>query len=61
LRESPRAAAPTMVATGKGKDRNRATTRKLSLMLRESNVPGWVGGTGMTGTGRCEAVGDDHG
>ena len=30
-----------MAATGEGKDRYRATTRKLSLMLRHTNVPGW--------------------
>src|SRR6266849_3228228 len=41
-RESPRAAAPAMVATGEGKDRYRATTRKLLLMPRHVHTPGWV-------------------
>ena len=41
-RESPRAADPTMAATGEGKDRHGATTRKLLLMPRHVHTPGWV-------------------
>ena len=41
-RESPRAAVPAMAATGEGKDRNRATTRKLSQMPRHAHIPGWA-------------------
>ncbi len=40
--ESPRAADPTMAATGEGKDRHGATTRKLLLMPRQVHIPGWV-------------------
>src|SRR5216684_3440684 len=47
--ESPRAAAPAMVATGKGKDRYRATTRKLLLMPRQVHAPGWVVSPGWQG------------
>ena len=41
-RESPRVADPTMAATGEGKDRHGATTRKLLLMPRQVHIPGWV-------------------
>ena len=38
-----------MVATGKGKDRYRATTRKLLLMPRQVHTPGWVVSPGWQG------------
>ena len=48
-RKSPRAAAPAMAATGEGKDRYRATTRKLLLMPRQVHTPGWVVSPGWQG------------
>src|SRR5690348_5223995 len=38
-----------MAATGEGKDRYRATTRKLLLMPRQVNIPGWVVSPGWQG------------
>ena len=38
-----------MVATGEGKDRHRATTRKLLLMPRQVHAPGWVVWPGWQG------------
>ena len=48
-RKSPRAAVPAKVATGEGKDRYRATTRKLLLMPRHVRTPGWVASPGWQG------------
>lgn len=39
-----------MVATGQGKDRYGATTRKLSQMPRQLDIPGWVAGAGWQGS-----------
>ena len=38
-----------MVVTGEGKDRYRATTRKLLLMPRQVHTPGWVVSPGWQG------------
>ena len=48
-RESPRAAAPAIVATGEGNDRYRTTTREPLLMPRHTNIPGWVVPPGWQG------------
>src|SRR5258707_12684006 len=48
-RKSPGAAVPARVATGEGKDRYRATTRKLLLMPRHVRTPGWVVSPGWQG------------
>ncbi len=48
LRESPRAVVPTMAVTGEGKDQW-ATTRKLLLMPRQNDIPGWVAVPGWQG------------
>ncbi len=48
LRESPRAAVPTVAVTGEGKDRW-ATNRKLLPMPRQNDIPGWVAVPGWQG------------
>jgi len=51
-----------MAATGEGKDRNRATTRKLLLMPRNKDIPGWADVPGWQGPAveRRQAAATDH-